>query len=172
MAAGGCGPAATLDLIQPHLSGWQQHLHLTAESAWWSPGEKDDRLLIEFPPPGATTGRPLVLLYMRWPAGQSEPAVAAAGPSARGFFIQIRGQYAGLSTVVGGSLVVQGYSQSPSATRKMKIDLRCEDGSSLIGTFAARRNDRLLTVFETERRPADVRMLIRGTSPPATGTSR
>jgi len=143
MVAGGCGPAASLDLIQPHLSGWQQHLHLTAETAWWSPGEKDDRLLVEFPPPGATTGRPLVLLYLRWPAGQSEPTVAAAGPAARGFFIQVRGQYAGLSTVVGGSIVVQGRTESPGATRK-----------------------------KTERRPADVRMLIRGAPPPTTSKSR
>jgi len=170
MAMTGCGPVSTVHLLQPHLSGWQRHLHLVAENASWSPGDRVDRVLVEYPPPGAATGRPLVILYLRLPTGVPEPTVAAStGPTARGFFIQTRGEYAGLSTVIGGRMIVKGSSVSLGATRQVALELKCEDGSALVGTIEARRNDWLLRQFETQRRPVDVDMLIRaGKATPAT----
>lgn len=156
----GCAPVSRLHLIQPHLPGYQQHLNLTSETALWSPGEGVERVLAEFPPPGATTGRPLVLVYLRFPAGVAEPGVGAkSGPAAKGFFIQTQGEYAGLSAVVGGKLVVAGRSKSANATRRLKLDLKCEDGSSLVGEIQARRDDWAIQQFETKRQPADVRAL-------------
>jgi len=170
MAMAGCGPASSIHLLQSHLPGWQRHLHLTAENAWWSPGHGVDRVLVEYPPPGASTGRPLVLLYLRLPFGVAEPTVAApTGPTARGFFIQTRGEYAGLSTVVGGRVIVSGRSLSLGAKREVAVELKCEDGSALVGTIEARRDDWALRQFETQRRPVDVDMLIRaGKAAPAT----
>ena len=52
-------------------------MNLKAENAFWSPDGKADRVLVEFPPPGASTGRSLVILYLRLPPGVSDPAVAA-----------------------------------------------------------------------------------------------
>ncbi len=169
-AASGCGPSANLHLVQPSLPGWQQHLSLKAERAVWSPGDKVERVLVEFPPPGASTGRPLVILYLRLPAGVEKPAVAAkTGPCAKGFFIQTRGEYAGLSGVIGGTIEVKGRSVSRGATRKIEFDLKAEDGSLLVGTIDARRDDWALHQFETKQRPVDVQMLSRGVeSAPAT----
>ena len=169
MAMTGCGPASSVHLLQPHLTGWQRHLHLVAETALWSPGDRVDRVLVEYPPPGASTGRPLVLLYLRLPSGVAEPTVAAPrGPTARGFFIQTRGEYAGLSTVVSGRVIVKGRSVSLGATRQVALELQCEDGSALVGTIEAQRNDWVLRQFETQRRPVDVDMLIRaGKAAPA-----
>lgn len=166
----GCGPSAAIHLIQPALPGWQQHLNLKAETAFWSTDGKWDRVLAEFPPPGASTGRSLVILYLRLPAGVAEPAVAAkSGPSVRGFFIQARGEYAGLSNVVGGKIAVAGRSNAASATRELEFELKCEDGSLVVGTVRASRDDWALQQFETKRRPVDVDLLKREPKPvPAT----
>ena len=170
LLATGCGPSATLHLVQPSLPGWQRHLNLKAESACWTSNGKTDRVLVEFPPPGASTGRPLVILYLRLPVGVDDPVVAAKSEvCAKGFFIQTRGRYAGLSAVVGGSISVEGHSFSRTAPRKIKFDLKCEDGSLLVGTILARRDDWALHQFETKRRPVDVEMLAREPTPaPAT----
>jgi hypothetical protein len=174
MALAGCGPASNVHLLQPHLPGWQRHLHLVAENASWSPSDRVDRVLVEYPPPGASTGRPLVILYLRLPTGVPEPTVAAAaGPTVRGFFIQTQGEYAGLSTVVGGRVIVKGRSVSLAARREVAIELKCEDGSALVGTIEARRDDWALRQFETQRRPVDVDMLIRaGKAAPASKPGR
>jgi hypothetical protein len=164
----GCGPAAAIHLIQPALPSWQQHLNLKAETAYWSTDGKCDRVVSDFPPPGASTGRSLVTLYLRLPAGAAEPAVAAkSGPCVKGFFIQARGQYAGLSAVVGGRMKVAGRSNDASATRELEFELKCEDGSLLVGTIRARRDDWALHEFETKRQPMDVALLAREPKPAA-----
>ncbi len=104
-----------------------------------------------------------MILYLRLPADVEKPAVAAkAGPCARGFFIQTRGEYAGLSGVVGGTIEVKGRSVSRGAARKIDFDLKAEDGSLLVGRIEARRDDWALHQFETRRHPVDVRMLVHG----------
>jgi len=154
----GCGPAARLELMQPQLTGLQAHLSLRSERAFWAPGKKMERLLVEFPPPGASTGRPFFfLLYLQWSRGLDRPGVGQ-GPhaEARGFLIQTRGRLAGLAAIVEGSLTVRGRSDSPGAKRYLEFDLRCEDGSHLVGRVEARREDWVLKDFETRRRPVDV----------------
>jgi len=157
----GCGPSAELHLIQPQLAGWQRHMRLVSEETCWSPGDRVDRLLAEFPLPGASTGRPTFLLYLRLPAGEPEPNVGAkTGDTVRGFFIQTRGVFAGLAEIVGGKIKVQGAAQGKGATRRIEFELVCEEGSRLTGQALARRNDYHIEHFETHRRPVDVDALV------------
>ena len=169
---GGCGPPAKLDLFQPRLSGFQQNLNLRSERACWSPGDQADRVLVEFPPTGASTGRRnLFLLYFRVPKGQDTPLVGGGPkPYVRGFFIQTRGRYAGLVTVVSGTMAVHGSTSGPNAHRRFEFELICEDGARLVGEVDAKRDDVVLKQFETYRRPVDVQNLISGASTKSAAT--
>jgi hypothetical protein len=185
----GCGPATNLQLVQPQLAGRQQSVQLHSDRAFWSPGGPVDRALIEFPLPGASTGRPTFLLYLRLPVGTADPWVctatapadpasghgaaskpdagpatrrpsnAHAGPMARGFFIQTRGDFAGLALITGGTIRINGRSNAPQATRELQIELTCEDGSRITGRAVARRDDWYVKKFETREHPADVRIV-------------
>ncbi|NLX14268.1 MAG: hypothetical protein GXY44_11525 [Phycisphaerales bacterium] len=154
-------------LIQPHMDRWQRDLQLRTEQAFWSPNKQAERILAEFPLPGATAGNPMYLLYLRITAG--EPLHKLPGtPSApaKGFFIQIRGDHAGLALVTAGTVQVEKRSLTSEAVRRLRVDLRCEDGTRLTGWLAAQRDDWQLTYFEKHRRPADVNML-QESGPPA-----
>ncbi len=167
LAAGlaGCGPRAELRLTQPQLPGWQQEMNLASSQVYWSPAEGVDRVLAEFPLPGAATGRPMYLLYLRLPAEQARPTVGRGGDAVvRGFFIQTRAEFAGRVEVKAGEVEVRGRSQGRSATRKLRFDLTCDDGCRLVGELTAARDDWRLQQFETRRRPADVELLLH---PPA-----
>jgi hypothetical protein len=77
-AVSGCSASGgSVTLFQPHLSGRQQEVRLTSEQAWWASDGDGDRVLVEFPLPGATTGRPMYLLYLRL----DEPPAAQDGPA-------------------------------------------------------------------------------------------
>ncbi len=159
-ALAGCGPSADIHLFQPGLAGRQRDLRLTSEQVYWTTGNGAERILAEFPLPGAATGRPMYLLYLRWPAGARE--LTAAGESAagvRGFLIQTRDRYAGKASVVAGKVVVSGTSQSGKAPRRLDVELTCEDGTRVVGHLLAWRDDYYLSCFETHRRPADVQAL-------------
>jgi len=165
----GCGPSAELHLIQPRLAGWQRHMRLVSEQTFWSPGDRVDHVLAEFPLPGAATGRPTFLLYLRLPAGEAEPTVAAkTGATVRGFFIQTRGVFAGLAGVVDGKVRVRGTARGRDATRRIEFELVCEEGSRLVGQMLARRDDYHLEHFETHRRPVDVDALASAQPKPTT----
>ncbi len=165
-ALAGCEPSSRVRLDQPHLEGWQREMNLRSDAVTWAAGGDMERVLAEFPLPGAATGKPMYLLYLRLPAGVEEldvtPGQAAA---ARGFFIQMRGQLAGLAMLTNGHVEVTGESQSRDAIRKLTLDLTCEDGSRLTGELRARRDDWHVQQFETRRRPADVHTLEHGAVP-------
>lgn len=158
----GCGPRGNVHLYQPQLSGCQQLMHLTTERAYWAADNGVTRILAEFPLPGASTGDPTYLLYLRLPSGEG-PATVNPKPStagARGFFIQIRGDYAGLAFVIGGELSMNGTGTARDALRTIEFELRCEEGSRLRGKVVATHDTYRLCKFEEDRRPADVRALI------------
>lgn len=181
---GGCAPAGTMTLVQPQLQGWQRELRLATERIHWAGAgdEKVERVLAEFPLPGARTGTPTYLLYLRLPAGESNVSFAEPVPQAalaqavdtaqatstsgdpadargRGFFIQTRGEYAGLARLTGGTVKVRGKSRAEGATRTLELDLVCEDGSRIVGQLQAIRDEYTVSRFESKRRPADVRAL-------------
>jgi len=172
-AMAGCGPAGTIRLVQPQLTGRQREVKLETVNIYWTPGESPsdegtERFLAEFPLPGARRGRPTYLLYLRVPAGQ--PTVTfgeAGGKSGRGFLIQARGEYAGKALVTEGQATVSGTSQARDASRRLEIELKCEDGSRIQGELRARRDDWHVSQFETRRRPADVKALEAGSAAPA-----
>jgi len=182
--AAGCAVPAEVRLFQPQLVGRQKEIHLTTEQVCWAASETkegQDRVLAEFPLPMARTGRPMYLLYLRVPAGKkkaaaratlssqpaSHPAAATqpeqeALPRVQGFLIQTHGEFAGLATVAGGTVVVSGTSQAKNAKRDLQLNLTCEDGSRIIGRLRARRDDYHVRHFETRRRPLDVEALTAG----------
>ena len=160
----GCMPAVSdVRLLQPHMDRWQRDLQLRTEQAFWSPEKKTDRILAEFPLPGATTGTPMYLLYLQIAAGEPLQELASPPTSpAKGFFIQVRGDHAGLALVTAGTVRVEKRSLSSEAIRRLRIDLHCEDGTRVTGWLAAQRDDWQLTYFEKHRRPADVKILTGG----------
>lgn len=165
----GCGPAAEVRLHQPHLTGRQRDLLLTSNQVHWASEQDVERVLAEFPLPGAATGQPIYVLYLRLPAGIEEPTVAdAEGTTVRGFLIQTRGEYAGRSPIAGGMVQVAGTSQARGATRQLEIDLTCDDGTRIGGRLRARRDDYRVRHFETHRRSADVQAVTQ--PPPAAAT--
>jgi hypothetical protein len=168
LSASGCSRVSEAYLTQPQLNRWQQNIHLRSQQVYWAAEPGSERVLAEFPLPGATTGKPMYLLYLRLPPGQGELAFTANEPcETRGFFIQIRGRYAGLAFITAGKITVEGKSQSPEASRQIRIELICDDGSRLNGLLIARKNDWQLTHFENQRRPGDVQALLHLTSAPA-----
>lgn len=163
---GGCQPAGSLRLLQPQLQGWQRELKLDSEQVRWA-GAGDanvERFLAEFPLPGARTGRPTYLLYLRLPAGKSTVDFAADAPDrGRGFFIQTRGEYSGIARLAGGAVDVRGSSTADDAKRHLTLDLVLDDGSRIVGELQATRDEYFVSRFETRRHPADVKTL---TAPP------
>jgi hypothetical protein len=67
--------------------------------------------------------------------------------------------------VTGGKIKVSGRSNAAVATRDLELELKCEDGSLVVGTVHARRDDWALRQFETKRRPMDVELLVRDPKP-------
>ena len=162
----GCGPAADVRVFQPQYSGAEQNIHLQSERVFWAPEHGLVRVLAEFPLPGAVSGRPTYLLYLRMPVGGSGDALAAGGEQQiRGFLIQTQGRNAGLETVREGKVSVKGKSEAPDAVRQLQVDLSFEHNTLLSGRLTARRNDRYLSTFETRLHPLDVQAL---KSPPTT----
>ena len=161
-AAAGCapGPDGELHLLQPQLEGWQSDVHLLTRHVLWRQGDGLERLPAQFPLPGAMTGAPTYLLYLRWPAGTREPAVGKADPAAaHGFFIQLRGEHAGLAEFTGGTILIDPNGSDARAPHRITLDLRCEDGTRVRGQLSPRRDDWRVQQFETRDRPADVAAL-------------
>jgi len=163
LATAGCEPAGRMNLLQPRLAGWQRDLRLETDHAHWAGAGTQgiERILVEFPLPGARTGRPTYVLYLRLPAGTETVKIGPEGsPLAVGFLIQTRGEYAGLARVTGGTVVVRGDSQAAGARRTLELDLSFEDGSRSVGQLIATRDEYAVSRFEQKDRPADVAALV------------
>lgn len=149
----GCAPVSRLRLEQPRLATLEGRLDLSSEQVFWSQSDDVCRVLAELPLPGAETGRPTYVLYLRVrcgrPVGMTE---------VRGFLIQTRGARRGLTPVVAAS--VKG--EPPGSADRWMLDIRltCEDGSMVSGTLAARREDWRMHRFESRSHAADVNALL------------
>jgi hypothetical protein len=163
LGAAGCQmPDATVRLEQPQLSGLQSEATLLSRDVIWGldDASRTGRLVARFPLPGAMAGEETYLLYLRWPEGRKiVPFDRDADFRAVGFFIQVRGRHAGLTSLARGHLTIRGTSQSPEAVRRLNLDVTCEDGTKLQGELVARRNDWAVTRLERRERPADVENL-------------
>ncbi|MCK6457008.1 MAG: hypothetical protein L6Q92_10825 [Phycisphaerae bacterium] len=165
----GCGAAARVSLEQPFLAGPEQRLHLTSESVRFASGGGTDRVLVEFPLPGAWSGRHY-LLYVRVPSktGSYEIAQPFGGERVGGFFIQLFGDHRGLTGFASGRVDVRGVLAAPSK-RRCELDVKCTDGSLIRGTLVAQRDELGLREFEERTNRGDVQALLRAASPTADG---
>lgn len=163
----GCGAPTGLRLRQPWCPGPESEMVLTTNRAWWAPEPQIERVLVEFPLPGATTGEAMYLLYLRIPAHL--PADEVRERPIRGMLIQTRGKYAGREDLVGGTLTLSGTSQAADARHQLQLELRFEFGTTLTGRILTYRNDALLETFETRGRPGDVAELQHGERLPDRG---
>lgn len=169
LAVGGCGrPAATLELIQPNREGWQKRVSLESDQVLWASGPSGLRILAEFPLPGARTGRPTYVLYLRT-TDQAGEAQVGAGQEGAGFLIQTRGELAGMAFFTGGTAKLGRPDGIARVSRRVQVDLTCDDGTRVVGEMTARRDDWSLHRFETVQRPGDVAALhgLPGTQPAA-----
>lgn len=166
----GCQNVSYVHLSQPSLNRWQRDLDLNSEQVYWAPESGTRRILAEFPLPGATAGKPMYLLYLRFPYDKERitfgPEAAAirtpdlSSATGHGFFIQTRGEFSGLAYITDGTITCQDDPESNARRLQYQVDLTCEDGTRVNGLFFARRDDWTLDHFERFRRPGDVRILI------------
>ena len=150
VGAGGCGQYASVELTQPHRTG-KRSFQLQSEQAEFATGsDRTDRLLLAWPLPGALAGRPEYTLYLRVPGGGGTFEVgerADDGGGVAGFLTQQAGRLAGLTWVKAGSVTVGGGAES----RHGRLQLRCEDGTEVVGRFRAARADLAVEFFEDNR---------------------
>ncbi len=147
---GGCAQRSQVWLEQPQLPGRQRTVQLLSEQGYWAEEGGIRRLLVEFPLPGAATGRPNYLLYIRMPAGvATRPAEGA--PSVSGFLIQTRGEEAGLAVLSHARISVRN-----GKSQRYAVELLFDDDTRISGQVFAERDEWRLRFFETEQRPVDV----------------
>jgi hypothetical protein len=158
LVAGCARPGSGLRLEQPGLTGPQQRLDLVTEQLYWSGEGPVYRLLAEVPLPGAGTGRPAFMLYLRVTADARGKGAELSPVEVRGFLIQTRGAQAGLTPVVEAGV---GGERPSGKNWKLDVDLKFEDSSRLSGELTARRADWKLTHFETRGHTADVQGLMK-----------
>ena len=154
--AAGCAPRAGIVVVQPNLTGSQRELHLTSNETHWAEGEQGGRVLIEFPLPGARTGKATYLLYLRLPrAVESKKKDHDVKPC--GFFIQTRGEYAGLTDLATGTLSIRKRNRQSC---QLELNVTCDDGTRIEGKLMAKRDEHSVDHFEKQSRPADVQNLM------------
>ncbi|MEP0844312.1 MAG: hypothetical protein HRF43_16555, partial [Phycisphaerae bacterium] len=98
----GCSRPSVVWLEQPQVSTADRRLELRGEQVYWSQSEGVCRLLAELPLPGARTGRPTYVLYLRAAFEKPDRQGAVFARQPRGFLIQTRGARRGLTPATGG----------------------------------------------------------------------
>src|SRR4029079_17528591 len=93
----GCAsPVSTVSFHQPKLTGRQQNLDLASAQTFFADDAGVERVLAELPLPGAKSGEPMYLLYLRVsPEPQKPTKDSSPTYEVRVFLIQTRGDYAG-----------------------------------------------------------------------------
>lgn len=160
----GCANPSILRLDQPHLPEPQRRLDLLSEQVYWTESDGVYRVLAEIPLPGASTGRPAYLVYLRFVLPPDQEASPPVGADVRGFLIQTRGSYAGLVEVADATVTAHPPDAPGQTTWSLHADLHFDDGSRLSGDLIAARGDWRLRQLETRTHAADVRALL---TPPA-----
>lgn len=148
-------------LRQPRLEGRETNLRLRSEQVYWTRSAGVERMLAEFPLPGATTGKPMYLVYLRYPVDKERVSVDPLHTDAAcGFLIQTRNRNAGLTTIEHGKLTVHRGLTPSSGAHVLELGISCADDSKLVGRLVAERNDWMVENFEQFRRAGDVQKLI------------
>lgn len=156
---GGCAHQSRVSLVQPQLSGLQRDIRLRSQQGYWADDGRTRRLLVEFPLPGAATGQPNYLLYLRVPHAITTQPTPTMGSVISGFFIQTRGENAGLAVLQDAKVSL--LPRQLPGPEDFAVELKFDDGSHLGGLLQAERSEHHLRLFETEQRTADVEAAIR-----------
>jgi len=146
----GCASPGRVVLHQPFAPPAQQNLELAAAQAYYSCTCGEQALAMPFPLPGAQDGPRAFVLYLLAPDGAGTLSVdPASSNGVRGFLIQEVGALAGRSDVQAGSVTVtcDWFSRH---RRRIKLDLRCEDGTVIAGQAQLRANPNEIRALETE----------------------
>jgi len=156
VAVAGCAQRASMVVVQPNLTGPQHELHLASNGTHWVEGEQAGRILVEFPLPGAVSGKSTYLLYIRLPqVADSKKKDRDMKPC--GFFIQTRGAYAGLAGIADGTVSIRRRHKNSC---KLTLDVVCDDQTHIEGEVDAKEDEHSVEVFEKQSRPADVQQLV------------
>lgn len=161
----GCVAPSSIRLEQPRVPAAQRQLDLLSQQVYWMDGEGVYRVLAEIPLPGAQTGRPMYLLYLRL---TMKPAAGERGPvrpaEACGFLIQTRGPLTGLA-MVSEAAIDAAPPGAGQACWRLHVDLACDDGTRISGSLLAQREAWRVTRFEGRTNAADVQVLLQSPAP-------
>ena len=152
----GCGPACQVVVLQPDRQGPQQEIVLTSDSAAFHVEPEADALLLSWPLPGASRGRPVFELYLRVPRENERLT---------GLFYQHGGRPAGCTRVVGGTVRMKGAGAQGGRHRAGELDVRCDDGTRITGRFLAERRPVALLQF-ADRHAADIKQALAAAGDP------
>ena len=147
-------PRSEVRLFHPDSSGAEQSLALHSDWACFSrSADGETRVLLEWGLPGARYGKRHYALYLRFPTGRGIHTIDASAVNdelAGGFFLQHTGKRRGMTPVVLGRISTKGGKQL-----RGDLELKCDDGTELHGTFRAAQSDYALAFFERDH-AADV----------------
>lgn len=182
----GCSKRSEVTLIQPSAPPAQRVLQLASTWAYTRTLAGQRAMLLQFPLPSVPDGPrdfSILLIGPDEPGRQAVGPVAAGGEPAagdaeaaplptaavRGFLIQAVGQRAGKTFFEGGSIELKR-EFSDAGAESLHLDLRCDDGSRVVGKAYPVAAGHEFTAFE-RRYAADVVQLLpvkaREAEPPA-----
>jgi hypothetical protein len=152
LAAAGCASAARITITQPNLIGAERRISVASDEAWFShdDGGAAAAYLVDLPLPGSRQGRQYSL-YLRLedrPGDHTIGQPLSSSGFAAGIFHQLAGRRKGLTEFVAGDVTVEFVGLSGGAQRHCTLDLRCGDGTRLVGRFTARRDARRVRQYE------------------------
>jgi hypothetical protein len=159
VGVGGCAqPRAEMTLEQPHAPPSQRRLTLASDWAFVATQDARRLCLIDFALPGAVEGPRDFRVFLILP-GTSNKMTIAASPAAGGcgFFIQKVGRLSGKAEFVEGTAAIDTALLRPG-TRELHIDVRCADGTRIVGQARLRQSEEELRSF-LQSHAADVAAL-------------
>lgn len=168
LALAGCGTHSRVELLQPTAPASQQHLKLTSDWSYESTAAGRRTWLLAYPLPGSRTGLRAFVIYLSAPDRSGTIPVAPDDPeAAQGFLVQEVGQLAGRTDLVGGTVRIRNTWLS-KGKRRLDIDLRCEDGTTIRGRAILENAPGPIRAFEKEYE-LDVLEILPETQPTAGG---
>ena len=159
----GCSRRAEVVLRQPFAPPSQQHMELKSRWAFSALTGGQRTCLLDFPLPRSDDGPRDFHIYLTFPDGGGELALARDEPDdARGFLIQEIGLLRGKTEFTDGTIRCRLVFLH-ARLRRLDLDVRCADGASISGRAYVEIDELEMRHFEREfaadvsaLRPGDV----------------
>ncbi len=146
----GCSRHAEIVLHQPFAPPSQQNITLKSRWAFSSADSQHRGYLLEFPLPGGNEGPRDFHIYMTASDLEGERTIVPEDPDApRGFLIQDVGRLRGKTEFTAGTIRCRRLLLRPRL-RRLDLDVRCADGTSISGKAYVEIDARELGRFEHE----------------------